>query len=57
VFGYESEKMCAYRDLSGVEDLGVMVMKVVEETLRVEYGLIKGYEKEQVKVVENGNSE
>ncbi len=49
--------MCAYRDLSGVEDLGVMVMKVVEETLRVEYGLIKGYEKEQVKVVENGNSE
>ncbi len=49
--------MRAYRDLSEVEDLGGMVVKVVEETLKVEYGIIKGYEKEQAKVVENGNSE
>jgi hypothetical protein len=49
VFGYDDKKVFAYRDLSEVpmEEANGLVVKAVEETLKVEYEHIKGYEKEQ----------
>ena len=51
--------MLAYRDLSEVpiEEVTGAIVKVVEEALKVEYEVIRGYEKEEAKgIVENDNA-